>query len=354
MNVRLLMLATLVAGPLFHQVQCFGLTAPVLVRTSGTLPISVMPGKYPDEPEVCGIAGGASTWFKYVPASNGTLFAKTDGSNFDTLLGVFVDNGSNQGFSSLIQIACDDNSGANGLSSSLRASVTNGQPCYIMLDGKNGAHGMAVLSYSFDQAPLISKIAQQTVREDQSIVVPFVISDKETAACHLQVFGEGVDTNLLPSSAFVFGGTGTNRSARITPSAGHFGTNAVCIAVCDSVGNVSCSWFNLNVKKVNHKPVAGDINYTRLPNHAISISISALMQNASDIDHDKVTLISVSPRSRANASVTKGATFVTYTAPNSYNSEDRFTYTITDGNGATAMGTVKINVSPSTGKTVVY
>ena len=54
------------------------------------------------------------------------------------------------------------------------------------------------------------------------------------------------------------------------------------------------------------------------------------------------------------AAITMGTTFITYKPPSTtYNSSDRFTYTIKDPGGKTATGTVYVNVSAN-GVTTVY
>lgn len=320
----------------------------------GTVSIQTQPGKDPDEPDICGITGGASVWFSYIPEKNGTFFLNTDGSNFDTLLGVFVDDGRMLGYSSLIQIACDDNSGANQLTSSLSTAVTNGVEYYIMIDGKNGAHGLAYLNYFLDTSPTISSIATQTINEEQSAgPIAFTIGDTETASTNLQVYGFSSDQNLVTNSAILFSGSGTNRTVTITPTPYRFGTNTITIAVVDGAGNCTSTNFVLNVQKINHTPVAAADTFTRLPNRSISIAISAFLRNDSDIDGDTLTLTSVSPKSQLNCTVVKGSSFVTYNALSGLNSQDSFSYNISDGNGGAASGTVNILVSTN-GVTVVY
>jgi len=99
------------------------------------------------EPSLCGIIGGASQWSPYVPSSDGLLRVTTDGSNFDTLLGVFT-GPADGGFEALTLVACDDNSGANGRTSALSVPVKAGVTYYIAVDGPNGQTGIVVLNYA--------------------------------------------------------------------------------------------------------------------------------------------------------------------------------------------------------------
>ena len=355
MQLRSLILWAVAVASLFSARVGYCLTAPVLARTSGRQSVQVVPGKSAAEPNICGIVGGASCWFCYVPPKSGALFLDTQGSTFDTLLGVFVDDGSNRGYASLIPVVCDDNSGKDGVCSSLCADVTNGVTYYIMIDGKQGAHGQAVLNYSFDGCPYVSFIPNQAISEEQrTMAIPFTIGDSETEPGSLRLSGQSSDPNLVSSNGIVFGGSGAYRTVTVSPTPSANGTAVISVSVSDGAGNASSTSFTLSVAKVNHNPVARDVRFVRLPGRSISISLAALTRTASDPDNDAASVISVSPCVNRSSTVTKSAAFVTYTAPANYNVEDKFTYTISDGKGGSATATVIITVSPTAGQTVVY
>lgn len=108
----------------------------------------------PDEPLICGTGGGASEWYSYTAEANAILRVDTDGSNFDTVLGVYVDNGQGTGFyDSLQQVACDNNTGADGQDSMVMFQVTKNVTYYIAVDGVNGAKGQVTLHYYLGQPP---------------------------------------------------------------------------------------------------------------------------------------------------------------------------------------------------------
>lgn len=326
---------------------------PALVGYQGTQLFRTYPGKDYDEPNICGIVGGASYWFSYIPPESGVFYIDTIGSNFDTLLGVFVDDGSNKGYASLIQIACDNNSGNGTTTSALHVSVTKGATYFIMLDGKRGATGNVALHYLLNRKPTISSIANQTINEEQSAgPISFSIGDYETAPGTLQVSGTSSDQSLVPNTSIIFGGTGANRTVTVTPIPYHFGTTTITISVVDPSGNISTSSFQLGVLKINHAPIAVTDSYTRLTNHTIAISINAILRNDSDIDGDVITMTGVSSLSQLGYPVIKSGPWVTY-----YGStptiQDSFSYTISDGHGGTATGYVNIYVGAN-GQTVVY
>ena len=232
--------------------------APRRLTKAGSLPIAsgysgsqifrTYPGKDPTEPTVCGVLGGASYWFVYVPSEDGVLALTTDGSSFDTLLGVFIDDGRSLGYGSLSAKACDNNSGTNGRTSALTLPVTSGTKYYIMVDGVNGASGTVFLNYRMNTAPAISAIADQSIQMNEATaVVPFTISDRETIAGQLIVLGGATATNLIGPTGFVFEGSGTNRTVRFVPNPNCFGTNVVWISVTDPAGSTRKTQLTLRV-----------------------------------------------------------------------------------------------------------
>ncbi len=106
------------------------------------------------EPNHCGIAGGASEWFAWQLPTNGTAVITTDGSNFDTVLAVYV--GPGDSYATLTSTACDNDSGANGKTSRVSFTGTAGTIYYIAVDGVNAAKGTVKLNYTVGTPPAIT------------------------------------------------------------------------------------------------------------------------------------------------------------------------------------------------------
>jgi hypothetical protein len=111
--------------------------------------------------------------------------------------------------------------------------------------------------------------------------------------------------------------------------------------------------FKLQVSSVNDKPVTYPDTVTRLPGKAITISRSFPPRNDKDVDGDTLTVSAVASKSVAGVAITLTATNFTYSPALTFTNADSFTYTISDGKGATAIGTNYVKVSPN-GVTVVY
>lgn len=83
-------------------------------------------------------------------------------------------------------------------------------------------------------APLISGIPNQTLPVGTSTpALAFTVQDAETPATSLVVTATSSNPTLVPSSAIVLGGSGTNRTVTITPAAGQTGTTTIALTVCD-------------------------------------------------------------------------------------------------------------------------
>lgn len=101
----------------------------------------------PDEPAHCGIVGTASYWFAYQPPADGTAVLDTEGSDFDTVLAVYTFEPPLIGYAGLIPVACDHNSGTNGLTSRLEFAASKDRTYLVVVDGANGTRGVAQLNY---------------------------------------------------------------------------------------------------------------------------------------------------------------------------------------------------------------
>ena len=104
--------------------------------------------------------------------------------------------------------------------------------------------------------PTISDIGNQTTTEDVATpALPFSIGDAETPAASLTLSAATSNSALVPVSAIVFGGSGTNRTVRITPAANQSGTTTISIGVTNDAGGTASDSFVLTVTAINDAPV---------------------------------------------------------------------------------------------------
>jgi uncharacterized repeat protein (TIGR03803 family) len=102
--------------------------------------------KDPDEPNHCGIIGGASRWFAYQPESDGTLTVDTQGSTFDTVLAIYKATGAD--FSGLVELGCNNDVAPGDTTSRVTVPVTASTVHYLVVDGVEGASGTVTLNYN--------------------------------------------------------------------------------------------------------------------------------------------------------------------------------------------------------------
>ena len=92
----------------------------------------------------------------------------------------------------------------------------------------------------------------------------------------------------------------------------------------------------------NAPPVAVDDNAQTAAPNAVIVSV---LTNDSDPDGQALTVTAVTQPANGSAQISGGGTTVTYTPNATFGGQDAFTYTISDGNGGTATGSVFVNVT---------
>lgn len=93
------------------------------------------------EPDHAGEEGGSSVWWTWTPATSGTAVIITEGSDFDTVLGVYT--GASVG--ALAERASDDD-GGTGTTSRVSFSANAGTAYQIAVDGFGGDSGSISLT----------------------------------------------------------------------------------------------------------------------------------------------------------------------------------------------------------------
>jgi hypothetical protein len=94
---------------------------------------------------------------------------------------------------------------------------------------------------------------------------------------------------------------------------------------------------------INTPPVAGNNTIERYPTQGVKVRLSTLLANDSDADSDTLTP-TVSSTSANGGTITISAGWVFYTPAAGFTNADSFTYTITDGRGGSATGTVTVAI----------
>jgi len=100
----------------------------------------------------------------------------------------------------------------------------------------------------------------------------------------------------------------------------------------------------------NHPPIANNNGYTRNSLSGWKIAVADLLTNATDLDMDALTLVTIGvSTNNITLDTTTFPGFVTYYNPNPVN--DRFNYTVRDNYGGTNSGTIALSYSNTNGIT---
>ena len=108
----------------------------------------------PGQPEPCGQAGGGAKWFVYTAPAAGIMQVTTEGSEFNTLLGIYTGPGTS--FSNLVEEGCGytTNYLTQAQPSVVLPNVAKGTVYYILVEGYQGDSGVARLQIGLG-APLV-------------------------------------------------------------------------------------------------------------------------------------------------------------------------------------------------------
>jgi hypothetical protein len=112
----------------------------------------------PFEPPHCNVVGGASYWFGYDAPTRGIAQLNTEGSNFPTVLAVYTYVPPLLDYLGLIPVACDCGGSTNGLASSVQFSADPFRNYLVVVDGVNGASGIAHLNYGLTPVAATNRV----------------------------------------------------------------------------------------------------------------------------------------------------------------------------------------------------
>ena len=133
-----------------------------------------------------------------------------------------------------------------------------------------------------------------------------------------------------------------------TPVPGFTGTDTFTYIVTDPAGNQSTGTVTVTVKAPidpNTAPLVKNESATTPSGTAVSVPVLA---NDTDPNGDTLSITEYD-RDALHGTVTQDGNNLVYTPTAGYIGEDRFTYTVSDGNGHTTVGTVTVQVTPTGG-----
>jgi outer membrane protein OmpA-like peptidoglycan-associated protein len=125
-----------------------------------------------------------------------------------------------------------------------------------------------------------------------------------------------------------------------TPAEGYAGSDSFSYTVEDGFGGQASANVSVTVESPNAPPVVDDLTAATLRNQPVEIDVLA---SASDPDGDALSIAGFSQP--ANGTVTQSGEMLRYLPDDEFVGSDSFSYTISDGRGGEASGTVTVDVA---------
>ncbi|MDH5421536.1 MAG: DUF5011 domain-containing protein, partial [Acidimicrobiia bacterium] len=175
-----------------------------------------------------------------------------------------------------------------------------------------------------------------TVLEDNSITIYPLANDEDP---------EGAKLTLTSVKDPVSGVVGFFDSTSLfyTPVADFHGTVELAYTVSDPVGNATAGTIVVTVMPVNDAPVARPDAATASSYQALVLDV---LSNDTDVDGDQLHITSVSNAEHGMVEVLNTGQ-IQYTPDNGFVGSDTLVYKASDGNGASSVSTVTIEILPS-------
>jgi len=136
----------------------------------------------------------------------------------------------------------------------------------ICSDFSSRSNKVTIYPIIVNTAPTITNIPNQTIDKDTNTGnIAFTIGDDETSVSSLLLSKSSSNAALIPSSNIMVGGSGANRTVRVTPVANQSGNSTITVTVSD--GDLSSS--NTFVVTVLEDEINTAPTITNIPNQTI-------------------------------------------------------------------------------------
>ena len=211
------------------------------------------------------------------------------------------------------------------------------------------ATGAVDANYSFTYVGSLLTVTQSlTTGFVSSTANPAVPGTSVTFSMTLAAVLPGVGTpsgtvNFRIDGSIAGSGTLSGGVATYTTSSLTHGNHTVAAEYAGDLNFVGVTNSLAPNEVINTPPVAGSYTLQRYPTQGVKVRLATLLANASDADGDTLTM-SVTNTSVNGGTITINGAWAFYTPAAGYTNADSFTYTVTDGQGGSATGTITVAI----------
>ena len=207
---------------------------------------------------------------------------------------------------------------------------------YSISDGDGGSDTATVsVTVTPENIAPVADDETLSTAEDASNSVNVLVGDSDADGDALSV------TTLAPAAAHRTVSCSAAGSCTYTPEADWSGDDSFEYTVSDGRGKTDTGLVSVTVTAVNNAPVAGDDVLTA--DEDAQGQVDVLTDNT-DVEGDALSVTGSTNGAHGAASCDAGGT-CTYTPAADYSGADTFTYTVSDGNGGTDIGSVSVTVT---------
>lgn len=133
----------------------------------------------------------------------------------------------------------------------------------------------------------------------------------------------------------------SHRTTDATPPAAE---RTLTFTVKDKEGDVASKQAGLAIAQPNHAPVAAADTLSASEDTPLVIAAATLLSNDTDADNNVLSVTAVGNATHGTVGLANGQ--ITFTPDADYNGPAAFTYTVSDGKGGTATGSVTLTIAP--------
>ena len=217
-------------------------------------------------------------------------------------------------------------------------------------------NGQDQFTFQATDGQLVSNVANVTVTvnpvDDAPVAMNITVSTPEDTPIDILLVNGTSDVDgdvsdltftVLPSNGAI-GISADNTTVTYTPNQDFEGTDSFEYVISDGISN-STGTVIITVTPVNDAPSIIDGALGAVVVDEDGSTVINIISNVFDPDGDTVTITNVTQPEHGTVTVNPDGT-VTYTPDPDYNGQDSFDFTVDDGNGGTATGTVIVTVNP--------